>query len=88
MKAPFRALGEELFLSNLADEAAGSVVGDDREELGKKLAALRKSEETIAGRLNNPGYAQRAPAKLVEESKAQLEKLREGIAAIESKLKG
>jgi len=88
VRAPFRALGEELFLSNLADETAAGSVGDDAEELAKKLAVLRKSEETISTRLNNPGYAQRAPAKLVEESKAQLAKLREEIVAIEARLGG
>ncbi|MCC6322366.1 MAG: valine--tRNA ligase [Phycisphaerales bacterium] len=84
--APFRALGEDLALSNIAD-AAQAAAGDDRDELTRKLASLRKSEETLNGRLNNPGYIQRAPAKLVEESKAQLAKLHEEIAAIESRLK-
>jgi valyl-tRNA synthetase len=86
---PFRALGEELFLSNLADAAAaGAASGAEKERLTKELADLKKSETTISGRLNNPGYVQRAPAKLVEESKAQLAKIQGEIAAIESKLKG
>ncbi len=83
----FRAGGEELFLSNLAD--AVSVDADaERDRLSKQLETLRRTEATIAGRLGNPGYVERAPAKLVEESKAQLAKAREEIAAIESKLKG
>jgi valyl-tRNA synthetase len=83
----FRAGGEELFLSNLAD--AGSVdAGAEKDRLSKQLETLKKTEATIAGRLGNPGYVERAPAKLVEESKAQLAKTREEIAAIEAKLKG
>lgn len=81
----FRAAGEELRLSNLADAIDA---GAERDRLGKQLEQLRKSETALAGRLNNPGYAERAPAKLVEESKAQLAKIRGEIAAIEERLKG
>jgi valyl-tRNA synthetase len=84
----FRASGEELHLSNLADAGAGGGLDTsaEKERLTKLLADLRKSEAALAGRLNNPGYAQKAPPKLVEESKAQLAKIRAEIAAAESKL--
>ncbi len=60
-------------LSGLTD--ATDSVGE-RERLSKQMADLEKSIRTIEGRLNNPGYIQKAPAKLVEESKALLGSLR------------
>lgn len=81
----FRAMGEEMFLTNLADAIDA---GAEKDRLGKQLEQLRKSEGALAGRLNNPGYVDKAPAKLVEESKAQLAKIQAEIAAIEAKLKG
>lgn len=77
--------GVEMALANLADAVDAGV---ERERLGKQLEQLRKSAATISGRLSNPGYADRAPPKLVEDSKAQLAKLEAEIAAIESRLKG
>jgi valyl-tRNA synthetase len=85
-RVALRVGGEELFLSNLADEVAVDA-GAERERIAKELDGLRKSAQTISGRLENPGYVQRAPAKLVEESKAQLAKLHGEIAALEAKLK-
>ena len=76
--------GEEMFLSNLADAIDA---GAEKDRLTKQLADLRKSEGALNGRLSNPGYVDKAPAKLVEESKAQLAKIRDEIAAIEAKLK-
>jgi valyl-tRNA synthetase len=79
----FRALGEEMLLTNLADAIDA---GAERDRLTKHLETLRKSEGALAGRLSNPGYVDKAPAKLVEESKAQLARIREDIAATEAKL--
>jgi valyl-tRNA synthetase len=76
--------GQELFASNLADMVDA---GAERDRLSKQLEQLRKSEIALAGRLGNPGYADKAPAKLVEESKAQLAKMRDEISAISDKLK-
>lgn len=78
-----------MHLTNLADAAmAGSEdSAAEKDRLTKHLEALRKSEVTLSGRLNNPGYLERAPAKLVEESKAQLAKIHAEIAAIEAQLK-
>jgi valyl-tRNA synthetase len=80
----FRACGEEMYITNLADAIDATLEGD---RLSKQLETLRKSEGALNGRLSNPGYVDKAPAKLVEESKAQLEKIRAEIAAIEGKLK-
>ena len=81
----FRAGGEEMHLSNLADAIDAAT---EKDRLTKDLAQLQKSETALAARLANPGYAERAPAKLVEESKAQLAKIRSEIEAINTKLKG
>jgi valyl-tRNA synthetase len=78
-----RAMGEEMRLSNLADAIDA---GAEKERLSKQLEALVKSEAALAGRLNNPGYAERAPAKLVEESRAQLVKIQGEIAAVRQRL--
>jgi valyl-tRNA synthetase len=83
----FRAASEELHLSNLADAGSALDAGAEKDRLTKLLADLKKSEGALAGRLNNPGYAQKAPPKLVEESKAQLAKIQAEIAAAEAKLK-
>ncbi|HMN39932.1 MAG TPA: valine--tRNA ligase [Phycisphaerales bacterium] len=80
----FRAGGEDMHLTNLADAIDA---GAEKDRLTKQLETQRKSEAALAGRLNNPGYADKAPAKLVEESRAQLAKIRAEIAAIEAKLK-
>lgn len=79
----FRAIGEELHLSNLADAIDA---GAEKDRLTKQLEQLRKNAGAISGRLNNPGYVDKAPPKLVEESKAQLAKINDEIAAIEGKL--
>ncbi|MCW5765921.1 MAG: valine--tRNA ligase [Phycisphaeraceae bacterium] len=60
----------ELLLSG-AVEALDA--GAERERLVKLIGELDKSIGALEGRLANPGYAQRAPAKLVEESRQQLE---------------
>ena len=79
-----RAMGQEMQLSNLADAIDA---GAEKERLSKQLEQLTKSEAALAGRLNNPGYAERAPAKLVEESKAQLVKIQTELAAVRERLK-
>ncbi len=78
-----RLLGEDCAISGLVSASAlGGGVGSgvdaaahaaaSAELAAKRAGDLRKQHATIAARLANPGYAQRAPAKLVEESKAQL----------------
>jgi valyl-tRNA synthetase len=61
--------GVEHRVSNLADAADA---GAERDRLTKQLADLDKSIAALEGRLNNPGYAQRAPEKLVQQTRDEL----------------
>ncbi len=74
-----RLLGEDAWLSDLAD-AVDAKAADAM--TAKRIADLEKQHDTITARLNNPGYAQRAPAKLVEESKAQLQAIKAELAVL------
>ncbi|MFN7441502.1 MAG: REP-associated tyrosine transposase [bacterium] len=74
-----RLLGEDAWLSDLAD-AVDAKAADAM--TAKRIAELEKQHDTITARLNNPGYAQRAPAKLVEESKAQLQAIKAELAVL------
>jgi valyl-tRNA synthetase len=76
----------ELKLSNLADEAVTLDTGAEKERLTKLIAEKRKSAGVIEARLANPGYADKAPAKLVEQSKAELARLTAEAAAAEASL--
>ncbi len=73
--------GKQLFLSNLRDAAAaaapgasGSVNDAERERLTKLITDSEKSIATLEGRLNNPGYAQKAPPAMVKQTQDQLAK--------------
>lgn len=70
--------GKQLFLSNLRDAAApGATSGGndaERERLTKLIADSDKSIATLEGRLNNPGYAQKAPPAMVKQTQDQLAK--------------
>ena len=79
----FRSGGAELAVSNLADAVDA---GAEKDRLSKQLEQLKKSEAALAGRLANPGYADKAPAKLVEESKSQLAKIRAEMESMRRKL--
>ncbi|MBA4119927.1 MAG: valine--tRNA ligase [Isosphaera sp.] len=61
--------GAELRLSDLAEAIDPAA---ERERLGKLLAAEVEKAASLRSRLEKPGYAQRAPARLVEESRAEL----------------
>jgi len=58
-------------LSNMADEVD---VEAEQTRLEKAIAELEKSIKTLEGRLNNPGYAQKAPPAMVKQSQEQLAK--------------
>jgi len=62
---------EEYRLSDLADAVNNET---ESARLSKLIADLDKSIATLEGRLNNPGYAQKAPANMVEQTRSQLEK--------------
>ncbi len=88
--------GAELRLSNLPAPAA-SENGDAaspaseakaaREALIKQRDELTKKIANIEGRLSNPGYIAKAPAKLVEESQSQLKQFHLELQAIEAALR-
>jgi len=75
--------GAEFRLSNLADAVDADA---DRARLTKLLADLEKSITTFEGRLNNPGYALKAPPAMVQQTKDQLEKARAEHAAAKAAL--
>lgn len=73
--------GKQFFISNLRDAAAATVPGAsgtvndaERERLTKLIADSEKSIATLEGRLNNPGYAQKAPPAMVKQTQDQLAK--------------
>ncbi len=67
--AAFTFESAEHRLSNLADAVDASV---ERERLSKALADLDKAIGGLEGRLNNPGYVDKAPAHLVDQTRAEL----------------
>jgi valyl-tRNA synthetase len=66
---PFTFGGVELRLSNLTDTGDADA---DRERLQKELATLDKSIRALEGRLGNPGYVERAPESLVNQTRDEL----------------
>ncbi len=84
--APFSFGGAELRLSNLADAVDAET---ERARLEKTIADASKTIATLENRLNNPGYAQKAPPAMVEQTKSQLAKAqadRDAAAASLAKL--
>ncbi len=67
--ASFTFEGSEYQLSNLADALDE---GAEKERLEKELAGIEKSIKGIEGRLSNPGYTDKAPAHLVQQTRDQL----------------
>jgi valyl-tRNA synthetase len=91
----FRRERDELSLSSLRDPSeapahtqAGGASSAERDRLEKLIAEITKSVGTLEGRLNNPGYTDRAPPKMVEETRQQLSKKREELAAAKAALGG
>jgi valyl-tRNA synthetase len=58
----------ELFISNFADAIDQ---GAERERLERLIGECDKAIAALDGRLNNPGYAERAPAHLVQQTRDQ-----------------
>jgi len=67
--AAFTFESSEHKLSNLADAVDAGV---ERDRLTKQLADLDKAIGGLEGRLNNPGYVDKAPAHLVDQTRAEL----------------
>ncbi len=59
-------------LGGLFDAASGGDLDAEKARLNKKVEDLSKEIAALEGRLNNPGYAQRAPAALVQQTRDQL----------------
>ena len=81
--ASFTFEGSEYQLSNLADALDA---GAEKDRLEKELAAIEKSIKGIKGRLSNPGYTDKAPAHLVEQTRDQLAGLEKDRDATKSAL--
>jgi valyl-tRNA synthetase len=72
-------------LSNLADAVDA---GAEHARLTKLIADLEKSERTLAGRLANPGYSEKAPPAMVQQTRDQLTKAQADLAAARTALAG
>ena len=81
--AAFTFEGNEYQLSNLADALD---TGAEKERLEKELSTIEKSIAGIKGRLSNPGYIDKAPAHLVEQTRDQLAQLEKDRDATKSAL--
>ncbi|MGJ8635341.1 MAG: valine--tRNA ligase [Phycisphaerales bacterium] len=68
--ASFVFEGNEYRVSDLADAVDASV---EKERLTKELEDLAKSIGGLKGRLSNPGYTDKAPEHLVNQTRAELE---------------
>ena len=86
LASPFTFESTEHHLSNLADALDADA---ERDRLNDQLAKLDKDIAGLEGRLNNPGYTDKAPAHLVDQTRAQLDKAkadRQTVADALSKL--
>ncbi len=83
--AVFTFESSELRLSNLADAVDA---GAERERLTKRKQELSKSIGGMQGRLSNPGYVDKAPAHLVQQTRDELSGLQDELAAVERTLEG
>ena len=77
--------GEEQLLTGILAEANTAAEID---RLKKELADLEKKRRALEGRLANPGYTQKAPPELVQETKDELAKTVAEIAAKADMLNG
>lgn len=80
---PITIEGSEFRLSNLADQIDA---GAEKDRLTRLVADLSKSKTTLEGRLANPGYAQKAPPHMVQQTKDQLAKAEAELAAASAAL--
>lgn len=71
----------QLHLSNLQDAAAAGDNSAERERLQKVITDNEKLIGVLEGRLNNPGYAQKAPPAMVKQTQDQLAKAKADVAA-------
>ena len=81
--AAFVFEGSEYRLSDLADAVDASV---EKERLTKELADLEKSIKGLEGRLSNPGYTDKAPEHLVNQTRAELEQKKQDRDSMKASL--
>ncbi len=79
----FRAVECDLALSDLADALDA---GAERERLEREIGEREKSVSALAGRLANPGYANKAPAHLVQQTRDQLAAAEAELEALRAQL--
>ncbi|MCL2375783.1 MAG: valine--tRNA ligase [Defluviitaleaceae bacterium] len=74
--------GAEIFIpfADLVD------IEKEKERLAKEADKLTKEVERVAAKLNNPGFVDKAPQKVVDEEKEKEKKYREMLAAVEKQL--
>jgi valyl-tRNA synthetase len=58
----------------------------ERKRLERDLAAARKEAQSMTAKLGNEGFTSRAPAQVIEKSRARLQTAEEDIARLESRL--
>lgn len=79
--------GQELRLTGLPQVEASEGGSSEKDRLSKERAEISKKIAVLEGRLSNPGYIGRAPAKLVEETKSQLHSAQNELKVIDDALK-
>ncbi len=80
---PVRFEGFDLHLSELADAVDGDA---ERARLTKAIGEVEKQVVALEKRLMSPGYAEKAPAHLVEQSRGQLGRLKEEVGSLHEQL--
>ena len=81
--AAFVFEGAEYRVSDLADAVDASV---EKERLTKELEDLNKSIAGLEGRLSNPGYTDKAPEHLVNQTRAELEQKKQDRDSMQTML--
>ena len=81
--APLVFDGTALAVGDLVDEADQAA---EIERLQKQIDQLGKQRQQLEGRLGNPGYVERAPAQLVQQTRDELSRVEQEIAAAEKTL--
>jgi valyl-tRNA synthetase len=81
--AAFVFEGSEYRVSDLADAVDASV---EKERLTNELASLNKAISGLEGRLSNPGYVDKAPEHLVNQTRAELEQKKQDRDSMQASL--
>jgi valyl-tRNA synthetase len=79
----FRFESADLFLSDMADAIDA---GAERAMIAKQASELEKSIKTYQGRLANPGYADKAPPAMVQQTRDALAKAQAELDELRKKM--